>query len=490
MDGSKGFTALGDRAFSHEFLGMTALDANRRILIIDDNESIHADFRAVLARSRVQPSGFAATKQALLGVAPNASPIPQFEIDSAYQGEAGFELVSVAKSEGHPYSLAFVDVRMPPGWDGIETTRKLLAIDEAIQVVICTAHSDYSLEDILSEFAGTGRVMLLRKPFDVGETCLLATSLTDKWRLTYETNQRLQRQCDQIANTRRVMSIIQGCLDELEHAHDELRGHAGLLTQRLEQRQMEIAGTRDLTMFALAQLADSRDPETGEHLLRMRAYAQLLAEHLSKHGPYVKEINRQFLAEFYRSTPLHDIGKVGIPDQILLKPDSLTRDEFEIMKRHTIIGAEALENAAKQSNFGDFLRMAAVIARSHHEKFGGGGYPDGLRGHEIPLCARMTAVADVFDALTSARVYKEAMPCEDARELIVSQSGQHFDPAVVEAFVACYDEFLKVKAAVDEGDVDADTPVICTAHPLPLLEAQSLLQTNGLLEAASFSPTH
>ncbi|HRX78235.1 MAG TPA: HD domain-containing protein [Pirellulaceae bacterium] len=460
---------------------MAAIDANRRILIIDDNESIHSDFCAVLARPRRPLGALDASKQALLGDSPRATAIPEFEIDSAFQGETGFELVKAAQFDGRPYSLAFVDVRMPPGWDGIETTRKLLAVDESLQIVICTAHSDYSLEDILHEFAGTGRVMLLRKPFDITETCLLATALTDKWRLTHETNQRLQRQCDQISNTRRVMSIIQGCLDELEHAHDELRGHAGLLTQRLEQRQAEIAGTRDLTMFALAQLADSRDPETGEHLLRMRAYAQLLAEHLSKHGPYVRSINRQFLAEFYRSTPLHDIGKVGIPDQILLKPGSLTRDEFEIMKRHTIIGAEALENAAKQSSFGDFLKMASVIARSHHEKFNGTGYPDGLSGKDIPLCARITAVADVFDALTSARVYKDAMPCEEARDLIVSQSGQHFDPDVIEAFVACYDKFLKVKAAVDEGDVHAGTPVVCNAHPLPLIESNSLLENMAML---------
>ncbi|MDA1050559.1 MAG: HD domain-containing protein [Planctomycetota bacterium] len=454
---------------------MSTLDANRRILIIDDNESIHADFRALLARYRNANCVLDASKRLLSGEAPTPTSIPEFEIDSAYQGQEGLELVQSAKQGERPYSLAFVDVRMPPGWDGVETTRALLATDDELQVVICSAHSDCSLEDILRPFAGTGRVMLLKKPFDIAETCLLATSLSDKWRLTHETNRRLRRQCDQISNTRRVMSIIESCLDELEHAHDELRGHASLLTQRLEQRQKEIAGTRDLTMFALAQLADSRDPETGEHLLRMRAYAQLLAEHLSKHGPYAGAIDRQFLAEFYRSTPLHDIGKVGIPDQILLKPGPLTHDEFEIMKQHTIIGAEALENAAKQSNFGGFLTMAAVIARSHHEKFNGAGYPDGLAGQAIPLCARITAVADVFDALTSARVYKDAMPCEEARELIVSQSGQHFDPAVIAALAACYDEFLKVKAAVDEGDVDPGTPVVCTTHPLALIESESLL---------------
>ena len=464
---------------------MALSDANRRVLIIDDNESIHADFRAVLSRSGNVDDSFAASKQMLLGDTTAPPMIPKFDIDSAYQGEVGLELVKAAKREERPYALAFVDVRMPPGWGGIETTHAMLAEDDELQVVMCTAHSDYSLDDILSRFAGTGRVLLLKKPFDITETCLLATSLTDKWRLAHDSNRRIQQQTDQISDARRVMSIIQGCLDELEHAHEELRTHASELTQHLEQRQKEIAGTRDLTMFALAQLADSRDPETGEHLLRMRAYAQLLAIHLSKHGPYTGDIDAQFLAEFYRSTPLHDIGKVGIPDQILLKPGALTTEEFEIMKQHTIIGAEALDNAAKQSNFGDFLKMAAVIARSHHEKFNGTGYPDGLSGNEIPLCARVTAVADVFDALTSARVYKDPMPCEEARELIRSQAGQHFDPCVIDAFDACYDQFLEVKATIDEGGIGPEMPELCSVQPLPLIHHEPLLQTGLLLDSGA-----
>ncbi|MCA9122041.1 MAG: HD domain-containing protein [Planctomycetaceae bacterium] len=464
---------------------MSTFDFNRRILIIDENMSIHADLRAALAHAQTSHREHNDRERPLPDDMPSTTSLPDFEIDSVFQEQAGFEMVKAAQQDGRPYSLAFVDIRMQSGWDGLNTTRKLLDIDDRLQIVIHTARPECLLDEVVSEFSGAGRVLLLRRPFAFAETRLLARSLTDKWRLAHEVHQRLQRQCDQIANTRRVMSIIQGCVDELENAHDELRGHAGLLAQRLEQRQAEIAGTRDLTMFALAQLADSRDPETGEHLLRMRAYAQLLAEYLSKHGPYVKEITRHFLAEFYRSTPLHDIGKVGIPDQILLKPGQLTPDEFEIMKRHTIIGAEAIESAARQSNFGEFLRMAAVIARSHHEKFDGGGYPDGLRGRDIPLCARITAVADVFDALTSARVYKEAMPCDEARELIVSQSGRHFDPSVVEAFEARFDEFLKVKAAVNEGNIDAGTPVVCTALPLALFETPTDRHSETSFESVS-----
>ncbi len=265
------------------------------------------------------------------------------------------------------------------------------------------------------------------------------------------------------------MAIIEGCLDELEEAHDELRHHALQLSDRLQQRTIEVLGTRDLTMFALAQLADSRDQETGEHLLRMRAYAQLLAEQLAREGPYAGRLDRKFLENFYRSTPLHDIGKVGIPDQILLKPDSLTREEFEVMKQHTLIGAEALEKAAHQNRYGDFLGLAAEIARSHHEKFDGSGYPDGLSGQDIPLSARITALADVFDALTSARVYKEAMDPQRAKQIIESEEGKHFDPDVVEAFRHCFADFLQVKSAIDGGQMPLAAPIMLFGQSLPLV---------------------
>jgi putative two-component system response regulator len=142
---------------------------------------------------------------------------------------------------------------------------------------------------------------------------------------------------------------------------------------------------------------------------------------------------------------LHDIGKVGVPDCILRKPSRLEIDEFDIMKQHTLIGAEALRAAAQQSIYGEFLLMAAEIARSHHEWFDGTGYPDGLAGSDIPLSARIVAVADVFDALTSRRVYKDAQAAHDAREAILAASGEHFDPHVVAAFERRYEDFLRVK---------------------------------------------
>ena len=371
-----------------------------------------------------------------------------------------------------PFFMALVDVRMPHGLDGLETAVQILAVDADVQIVLCTAFSDCSLADILTRFGTNDRVMMLKKPFDVVETCLLAVSLSEKWRLTRDANARLQSQATQLSDSRRVMGVIEGCLEELETGHDELRHHAVELTSRLEQRTVEVLGTRDLAMFALAQLADSRDPETGEHLLRMRAYAQLLAEYLSENSPYAPQIDKAFLDDYYRSTPLHDIGKVGIPDQILLKPGKLSDEEFEIMKQHTVIGAEALQRAARQNRYGTFLDMAAEIARSHHERLDGRGYPDGLSGTDIPLSARITALADVFDALTSARVYKDAMPATKARQIIEEQEGKQFDPVVVAAFHACFDEFQLVKERIDSGTQEVPEPLITFDSPLPLF-AQS-----------------
>lgn len=230
----------------------------------------------------------------------------------------------------------------------------------------------------------------------------------------------------------------------------QVQMHNDQLEQLVEERTEQIVRTQDVSVFSLAQLADSRDPETGEHLLRMRAYSQILAEELSCCGPYTEQIDKAFLKNLYRASPLHDIGKVGIADSILLKPGKLTADEFEQMKQHVIVGAETLERAVATGG-GEFLAMAAEVARFHHEKFDGSGYCAGRSGKDIPLSARIVALADVFDALTSARVYKDAMDPEQARRIIEEGEGSHFDPAIVAAFRTCYPELLKTKARID-GD--------------------------------------
>ena len=221
---------------------------------------------------------------------------------------------------------------------------------------------------------------------------------------------------------------------------------------------------RDLTIFALAKLAESRDPETSAHLERVRSYCRCLASYLKRERKFRAEINDRFVRLIYETSPLHDIGKVTIPDRVLLKPGQLSDSEFEIMKTHAQRGADTLQAAMLEHPQAKFLQMARDIALAHHEKYDGSGYPLGLAGEQIPLCGRIVAVADVYDALSSKRVYKPAFSHEVAKSIILDGSGKHFDPAVVDAFVACESEFLAIRArygdeeAVAVGGVGAASP--------------------------------
>ncbi len=211
--------------------------------------------------------------------------------------------------------------------------------------------------------------------------------------------------------------------------------------------------TRELLIFALAKLAESRDSDTGAHLERVRTYSRVIAEHLARLPKYRDQVNAEYVRLIYLTSPLHDIGKVAVPDQILLKPGPLTEAEFEIMKTHTLRGAETLEAALKQYPTARFLRMARDIAASHHEWYDGSGYPRGLAGQAIPLSARIVALADAYDALTSKRVYKDAFTHEKARAAVLKGRGTHFDPDVVDAFLANEEKFVAVQQSLaDEAE--------------------------------------
>lgn len=218
--------------------------------------------------------------------------------------------------------------------------------------------------------------------------------------------------------------------------------------------------TRDLTIFALAKLAESRDPETGAHLERIRSYARILAGRLAGSPKYRHLVDLDYVRTIYLTSPLHDIGKVGIPDSVLLKAGPLDEREFEIMKRHTLIGAETLDAALSHHPGVRFLEMARDIALSHHERWDGGGYPHGLADAEIPLCGRIVTVADVYDALTTKRSYKEAFSHETTRSIIVDESGTHFDPDVVSAFLDCEPEFIRVRDQFAECESRADVETV------------------------------
>jgi putative two-component system response regulator len=213
--------------------------------------------------------------------------------------------------------------------------------------------------------------------------------------------------------------------------------------------------SRDLVIFSLAKLAEARDPETGAHLERIREYCRVLGQHLSYSPKHRHEIDGDYVQTLYMTSPLHDIGKVGIPDSILLKPGPLTSDEFEVMKQHAVIGGSTLEAAAAAHPTAKYLQIARDIAFTHHEKFDGSGYPYGLSGDDIPLCGRIVALSDVYDALTTARVYKPAFTHDVAKNIILDGCGKHFDPEIVEAFQANEERFIEIHSQLSAPAADS-----------------------------------
>lgn len=232
---------------------------------------------------------------------------------------------------------------------------------------------------------------------------------------------------------------------ELKRARDILSDHNAYLKQEVARRMAENQLIQEVSIHALAHLAETRDPETGNHLRRTQEYVRTLARGLKHHPRFSHYLDERTIGQLAQSAPLHDIGKVGIPDHILLKPGKLTPEEWAIMKTHAEIGAEAIAQAiADSARPVEFLQIAQEIARGHHEKWDGSGYPRGLAGDGIPISARLMALADVFDALICARVYKPPMPYEEAYSIIVSGSGTHFDPDVVDAFIREFDTFKRI----------------------------------------------
>lgn len=242
---------------------------------------------------------------------------------------------------------------------------------------------------------------------------------------------------------------------------DSLAGYQMVIRDITERRRLEddllesyksVQDARVATILGLAKLAEYRDEDTGTHLERIREYAKMIAEELALKPKYRNYITPDYVEDIYNSSILHDIGKVGVPDSILLKPARLTPEEFDVVKRHSTLGGDALKAVEAQIEGKSFLTLGKEIAYYHHEKWDGGGYPKGLKGEEIPLSARIVALADVYDALTSQRVYKDAYSHEKATEIIVADSGTHFDPEVVECFLLHVDDFRRVREVLHEND--------------------------------------
>lgn len=247
---------------------------------------------------------------------------------------------------------------------------------------------------------------------------------------------------------------------QVKAASDFLNDKNLYLETEIAKRTLEISAIQDVTILAMASLAETRDLETGNHIRRTQHYVKALAEKLKTNPNFGYFLSDTMIETLYKSAPLHDIGKVGIPDRILLKPGKLTPDEFEIMKTHTTLGRDAIKHAENQLGLQvEFLRIAKEIAYYHQEKYDGSGYPTGASGNDIPISARLMSLADVYDALISRRVYKEPMPHEKAVEIIIQGRGKHFDPDVVDAFLALQEEFQAIAACFMDSESDIKTKI-------------------------------
>jgi putative two-component system response regulator len=320
----------------------------------------------------------------------------------------GERALSIAGTAPHP-DIILLDVMMPE-MDGYEVCRRLKAdpATSEIPVVFLTARTDQGDERLGLEL---GAVDYITKP--VSPPIVLA----------------------------RVRNHL-----ELKQASDLLRSHNARLEEEVQRRTEDLRAVRDATIVALASLAETRDNDTGNHIRRTQSYVKILAEGLRNHPRYSACLDAETIDMLHRSAPLHDIGKVGIPDSVLLKPGRLTAEEFEIMKNHTRIGFEAIEAAERVMGHrgSSFLNVAREIALTHHERWDGSGYPQGLVGEDIPVAGRLMAVADVYDALISKRVYKPAYPHEFAVAEIVAGRGSHFDPDIVDVFQTVADQLREI----------------------------------------------
>lgn len=331
-----------------------------------------------------------------------------YELIVATDGTSALELMKSEKPD-----LILLDIMMP-GLSGYEVCYRLKKDPktEDIPIIFLTAISDIQSKTKAFE---AGAVDYIIKPFDVSE----------------------------------VKARVQTHLS-LQLAKMELSSQNDVLEEKVSERTNELFLTQETTIEAMAFISEYRDPETGGHIKRTKNYVRSLAEKMQRLPKYQDQLSDEMISQLYNSAPLHDIGKVGIRDEILLKQGKLTKEEFDEMKTHAMIGFSALKLASLRLGNNSFLKYAMELARHHHERWDGTGYPDGLSGEGIPLSARIMAVADVYDALISARTYKPAFPHEKSISIIKEERGTHLDPTIVDIFLADSEEFRKI--AVEYAD--------------------------------------
>lgn len=332
------------------------------------------------------------------------------ELAVALDGETALEMALES-----PPDLILLDIMMP-GMNGYDVLARLKEhpVTRDVPVIMLSALSDANTK---ARGFQLGAVDYVSKPFDVEE---------------------LQ------ARVRTHLALGQ--------ARKDLRRSNDQLEEKVRERTRELILTQQATIESMAALAEYRDPETGQHIHRVRGYVTLLAEELRSLPRYRALLTRDYIEQLSLSCPLHDIGKVGVPDHILLKPGPLTADEFEEMKRHTEYGRDVIISVQKKLGPMPFLRIAEDIVYCHHEKWDGSGYPSGLKGQDIPLGGRIMALADVYDALISRRVYKAPFTHSKAMEIIIEGAGTHFDPDLVAIFADFAPGFRQVALFNAESD--------------------------------------
>lgn len=335
-----------------------------------------------------------------------------YTVRVANNGERALSLLQASEI---PPDLLLLDIMMP-GIDGYEVCRRIKSDEKLheLPVIFLTALSANTDEQHGLEL---GAVDYITKP--INPAIFMA----------------------------RIKNHIE--LSRLRHFLEErnlfLKDRNEWLEREVSSRTEEISALQEAVVYAVASIVETRDKDTGGHVLRTQHYVRALAKHLCDHPCFAEYLSGRTIDMLFKSAPIHDIGKVGIPDSILNKPGKLTAEEIEVMRQHPQIGERALcraeEHAGKHF---DFLDLAKEITLSHHERWDGGGYPERLQGEAIPISARLMALADVYDVVTSRRVYKEAKTHEQAVDIISRGRNTDFDPAVVDAFLACQDEFKKI----------------------------------------------
>lgn len=327
-----------------------------------------------------------------------------YEVEKAYDGEE-----AMRKVIKNPPDLILLDVMMPKlnGYEICKALRKN-KLTQLIPIIIITTLNKLKDHVVAIEL---GADDFLTKP--INEILLVA----------------------------RIKSLL-----KVKVLNDEIAAYAQILEQKVKERTAQLEETKNVTVFSLAKLANYRDGETNDKRLeRIMNYSKLLAEELSSTPKYKRILNEEYVETIYTSSVLYDVGKVGISDEILVKPGQLNHEEFEIMKKHTVIGGDALQAAEKKLKGKSFLKVAKEMAYYHHERFNGNGYPFGLKEDKIPISARIMALADVYDAMTSMRVYNNVASHDETVKTITLESGKHFDQDVVGVFLNVENEFFKIQ---------------------------------------------